>query len=129
MMMMKTIFSGIQPSGTLTIGNYLGAIRQFVQLQDEHHCFFCIVDEHAITVPQDPHELKNNIRSLAALYLAAGLDPERSTLFIQSEVPAHAQQEPQIERSEEHTSELQSRGHLVCRLLLEKKKSYASTFY
>src|SRR5690625_784608 len=91
MMMMKTIFSGIQPSGTLTIGNYLGAIRQFVQLQDEHHCFFCIVDEHAITVPQDPHELKNNIRSLAALYLAAGLDPERSTLFIQSEVPAHAQ--------------------------------------
>jgi len=90
-MMMKTIFSGIQPSGTLTIGNYLGAIRQFVQLQDEHHCFFCIVDEHAITVPQDPHELKNNIRSLAALYLAAGLDPERSTLFIQSEVPAHAQ--------------------------------------
>src|SRR5690625_2124379 len=91
MMMMKTIFSGIQPSGTLTIGNYLGAIRQFVQLQDEHHCFFCIVDEHAITVPQDPHELKNNIRSLAALYLAAGIDPKRSTLFIQSEVPAHAQ--------------------------------------
>src|SRR5690625_4910279 len=91
MMMMKTIFSGIQPSGTLTIGNYLGAIRQFVQLQDEHHCFFCIVDEHAIIVSQDPHELKNNIRSLAALYLAAGLDPERSTLFIQSEVPAHAQ--------------------------------------
>src|SRR5690625_2100077 len=91
MMMMKTIFSGIQPSGTLTIGNYLGAIRQFVQLQDEHHCFFCIVDEHAITVPQDPHELKNNIRSLAALYLAAGIDPSKSTLFIQSEVPAHTQ--------------------------------------
>lgn len=90
-MMMKTIFSGIQPSGTLTIGNYLGAIRQFVQLQDEQHCFFCIVDEHAITVPQDPKELKDNIRSLAALYVAAGIDPKRSTLFIQSEVPAHAQ--------------------------------------
>src|SRR5690625_6174294 len=85
MMMMKTIFSGIQPSGTLTIGNYLGAIRQFVQLQDEHHCFFCIVDGHAITVPQDPHELKNNIHSQAALYLAAGIDPKRFNLLIHLE--------------------------------------------
>lgn len=88
---MKTIFSGIQPSGTLTIGNYLGAIQQFVQLQDGHDCYFCIVDEHAITVPQDPKELNHNIRSLAALYLAAGINHENSTLFIQSEVPAHAQ--------------------------------------
>lgn len=88
---MKTIFSGIQPSGTLTIGNYLGAIRQFVQLQEEHNCYFCIVDEHAITVPQDPKELTHHVRSLAALYLAAGINPDKATLFIQSEVPAHAQ--------------------------------------
>lgn len=88
---MKTIFSGIQPSGTLTIGNYLGAIRQFVELQNDQDCYFCIVDEHAITVPQDPIELKHNIRSLAALYLASGIDHKKSTLFIQSEVPAHTQ--------------------------------------
>ncbi|ASN06523.1 tryptophan--tRNA ligase [Virgibacillus necropolis] len=88
---MKTIFSGIQPSGTLTIGNYIGAMKHFVQLQHEHNCYFCIVDEHAITVPQDRLELRNNIRSLAALYLAAGIDYEKATLFIQSEVPAHTQ--------------------------------------
>ncbi|MFA1818952.1 tryptophan--tRNA ligase [Virgibacillus oceani] len=88
---MKTIFSGIQPSGTLTLGNYLGALQQFVQLQEDYQCYFCIVDEHAITVPQDRLELRNNIRSLAALYLASGIDPNKSTLFIQSEVPAHTQ--------------------------------------
>ncbi|MTW85416.1 tryptophan--tRNA ligase [Virgibacillus dakarensis] len=88
---MSTIFSGIQPSGTLTIGNYLGAMQQFVKLQEENHCYFCIVDEHAITVPQDRLKLRQNIRSLAALYLAAGIDPNKSTLFIQSEVPAHAE--------------------------------------
>lgn len=88
---MKTIFSGIQPSGTLTIGNYLGAMKQFVELQEENNCFFCIVDQHAITVPQERLKLRENIRSLAALYLAVGIDPEKSTLFIQSEVPAHAQ--------------------------------------
>ncbi|MGX4670104.1 tryptophan--tRNA ligase [Cerasibacillus sp. JNUCC 74] len=88
---MKTIFSGIQPSGTLTLGNYLGALKHFTELQDDHNCFFCIVDEHAITVPQDRLKLRNNIRSLAALYLASGIDPEKSTLFIQSEVPAHTQ--------------------------------------
>ncbi len=88
---MQTIFSGIQPSGTLTLGNYLGAIRQFVELQEEYQCYFCIVDEHAITVPQDRLELRKNIRSLAALYLASGLDPNKATLFIQSEVPAHTQ--------------------------------------
>lgn len=87
---MQTIFSGIQPSGTLTLGNYLGAMQQFVQLQDENNCYFCVVDQHAITVPQDPKELRHNIRSLAALYLASGIDPEKSTLFIQSEVAAHA---------------------------------------
>lgn len=88
---MKTIFSGIQPSGTLTIGNYIGAMKHFVQLQNEHNCYFCIVDEHAITVPQDRLKLRNNIRALAALYLAAGIDHAKATLFIQSEVPAHTQ--------------------------------------
>lgn len=88
---MKTIFSGIQPSGTLTLGNYIGAMRQFVELQHEYKCYFCIVDQHAITVPQDRLKLRKNIKSLAALYLAVGIDPEKSTLFIQSEVPAHAQ--------------------------------------
>src|SRR5699024_237495 len=81
----------IQPSGTPTIGNYLGAIRQFVKLQEENDCYFCVVDQHAITVPQDPKELNENTRSLAALYLASGLDPEKATLFIQSEVPAHTE--------------------------------------
>ncbi len=88
---MKTIFSGIQPSGTITLGNYIGALKQFVELQDDYNCFFCIVDQHAITVPQDPQTLRKNIRSLAALYIAVGIDPEKATLFIQSEVPAHAQ--------------------------------------
>lgn len=88
---MQTIFSGVQPSGTPTLGNYIGALKQFVDLQDEHDCFFCIVDEHAITVPQDPKELHHNIRSLASLYIAVGIRPTTSTLFIQSEVPAHTQ--------------------------------------
>lgn len=88
---MSVIFSGIQPSGTLTLGNYLGAMKQFVQLQHEHHCYFCIVDHHAITVPQEPKVLKDNIRSLAALYIASGIDPEKATLFIQSEVSAHTE--------------------------------------
>ncbi|MED4403182.1 tryptophan--tRNA ligase [Metabacillus fastidiosus] len=88
---MKTIFSGIQPSGSVTLGNYIGAMKQFVELQNDYNCYFCIVDQHAITVPQDRLELRKNIRSLAALYIAVGLDPEKATLFIQSEVPAHAQ--------------------------------------
>lgn len=88
---MKTIFSGIQPSGVITLGNYIGAMRQFIELQHEYQCYFCIVDQHAITVPQDPKELRQNIRRLAALYLAVGIDPNKATLFIQSEVPAHAQ--------------------------------------
>ncbi|MBQ5153054.1 tryptophan--tRNA ligase [Macrococcoides caseolyticum] len=88
---METLFSGIQPSGIPTIGNYIGALKQFTEIQDEYDCYFCIVDQHAITVPQDKAALRKNIRSLAALYLASGLDPEKVTLFIQSEVPAHAQ--------------------------------------
>lgn len=88
---MKTIFSGIQPSGTPTIGNYIGAMKNFVALQDEYNCYYCIVDEHAITVPQDRLKLREQTLSLAALYLAVGLDPEKSAIFIQSEVPAHAE--------------------------------------
>jgi tryptophanyl-tRNA synthetase len=88
---MKTIFSGIQPSGHVTLGNYIGALKQFIDLQHDYDCYFCIVDQHAITVPQDRLQLRKNIRSLAALYLAIGIDPEKATLFVQSEVPAHAQ--------------------------------------
>ena len=84
-------FFWIQPSGTITLGNYIGAMKQFVELQNEYNCYFCIVDQHAITVPQDRLVLRKNIRSLAALYLAVGIDPKKATLFIQSEVPAHAQ--------------------------------------
>ncbi|TWT27978.1 tryptophan--tRNA ligase [Planomicrobium sp. CPCC 101110] len=88
---MKKIFSGVQPTGTVTLGNYIGAFKQFTELQDEYECIFCIVDLHAITMPQDRLELRKTIKSLAALYLAVGIDPEKATLFIQSEVPAHAQ--------------------------------------
>jgi tryptophanyl-tRNA synthetase len=88
---LKTIFSGIQPSGSVTLGNYIGAMKQFIELQEDNNCYFCIVDQHSVTVPQDRLELRKNIRSLAALYLAIGIDPTKSTLFIQSEVPAHAQ--------------------------------------
>lgn len=88
---MKTIFSGIQPSGIPTIGNYIGAMKQFVQLQNDYHCFFCIVDEHAITVPQDRLKLRKQILQLASLYLAVGIDPEKATVFIQSEVSAHTE--------------------------------------
>nr|WP_269448623.1 tryptophan--tRNA ligase [Metabacillus kandeliae] len=88
---MKTIFSGIQPSGSVTLGNYIGAMKQFIELQHDYHCYFCVVDQHAITSPQDRLALRHNSRSLAALYLAIGIDPEKATLFIQSEVPAHAQ--------------------------------------
>ncbi len=87
----KVIFSGIQPSGNLTIGNYIGAMKNFVQLQDEYDCYYCVVDLHAITVRQDPAELRRRSMELAALYIAVGLDPEKVTLFIQSHVSAHAE--------------------------------------
>ncbi|MFO7262555.1 MAG: tryptophan--tRNA ligase [Bacillota bacterium] len=89
--MKRIYFSGIQPSGEITLGNYLGAMRRFVSMQDEADCIFCIVDLHALTVPQDPEKLRNAIRQLAAFYLAAGIDPERTILFVQSHVPEHAQ--------------------------------------
>ncbi|MCI6717335.1 MAG: tryptophan--tRNA ligase [Bacilli bacterium] len=91
---MKTIVSGIQPSGKMTLGNYLGAIKNFVALQDsseEQDFLVFVADLHAITVPQDPKALRNNIRSLVAVYLACGLDPKKVSLFIQSEVHEHAE--------------------------------------
>ncbi|MFH4935784.1 MULTISPECIES: tryptophan--tRNA ligase [Staphylococcus] len=88
---METLFSGIQPSGIPTLGNYIGALKQFGEVQDDYDCFFCIVDQHAITIPQDRLKLRKQTRQLAAIYLASGIDPEKSTLFIQSEVPAHVQ--------------------------------------
>jgi tryptophanyl-tRNA synthetase len=87
----KRVLSGIQPSGSLHLGNYLGAIKQWVDGQDEKENFICVVDLHATTVPQDPGELRENTRSLAALLIAAGIDPRRTTLFVQSHVRAHAE--------------------------------------
>lgn len=87
----KRVLSGIQPSGNLTIGNYLGALQQWVAEQDVFECYFCVVDLHALTVPQNPDELRRKTREVAALYLAAGIDPERSAVFIQSHVPAHTE--------------------------------------
>ncbi len=85
------VFSGVQPSGTLHIGNYLGAIRRWVAEQEDKENYFCIVDMHAITVWQDPDVLRQKTRELAATYLATGLDPNKSVIFIQSHVPAHAE--------------------------------------
>ena len=87
----KTIFSGIQPSGDLTLGSYLGAIKNWVALSDEYNCFYCIVDEHAITVRQVPADLRRRTLAQLAQYVACGLDPEKNVLFIQSHVAAHAQ--------------------------------------
>ena len=88
---MKRVFSGIQPTGNLHIGNYLGALKQFVELQNEAECVYCVVDLHSITLPQDPKELRSHILDIAALYMAVGIDPKKSTIFIQSEVSQHAE--------------------------------------
>ncbi|NKF52196.1 tryptophan--tRNA ligase [Shewanella sp. WXL01] len=85
------VFSGAQPSGELTIGNYMGALRQWVSMQDSHDCIYCVVDLHAITVRQDPKALREACLDTLALYLACGVDPQKSTVFIQSHVPEHAQ--------------------------------------
>ncbi|WP_368913220.1 tryptophan--tRNA ligase [Mixta calida] len=85
------VFSGAQPSGELTIGNYMGAMRQWVQMQDDYHCIYCIVDLHAITVRQDPAALRKATLDTLALYLACGIDPQKSTIFVQSHVPEHTQ--------------------------------------
>jgi tryptophanyl-tRNA synthetase len=88
---MKRVFSGVQPTGNIHIGNYLGALKQFVQLQDENDAIYCIVDMHAITVPQDPKELRQHILDVAALYMAVGVDPKKAIIFVQSDVPGHAE--------------------------------------
>jgi tryptophanyl-tRNA synthetase len=88
---MKKVLSGIQPSGQLTIGNYIGAMINYVKLQDEHKCMFMVVDLHAISVPQEPEALRENSESVAALFIAAGLDPSKASIFMQSHVAAHAE--------------------------------------
>ncbi|AJJ23801.1 tryptophan--tRNA ligase [Yersinia enterocolitica] len=85
------VFSGAQPSGELTIGNYMGALRQWVQMQDDYDCIYCIVDLHAITARQDPALLRKRTLDTLALYLACGIDPQKSTIFVQSHVPEHSQ--------------------------------------
>ncbi|MCD1148002.1 tryptophan--tRNA ligase [Peptoniphilus sp. KCTC 25270] len=87
----KIVYSGIQPSGSLTIGNYIGALSNFSELQEEYQCLYCVVDMHAITVQQDPAQLRKNTLDILALYLACGLDPEKSIIYIQSHVPQHTQ--------------------------------------
>ena len=90
-MYMETIFSGVQPSGVLHIGNYLGAIKNWVDLQKDYRCIFCVVDLHAITIPQNPHELKKKTLEAAKIYLAAGIDPKKSIIFVQSHIKEHTE--------------------------------------
>ena len=87
----KRVFSGVQPTGSLHLGNYLGAIKNFVNLQNDFDCLYCIVDLHAITVWQNPEDLRANILDVASAYLACGIDPTKSTIFVQSAVPYHAE--------------------------------------
>ncbi|MGH9720399.1 MAG: tryptophan--tRNA ligase [Bryobacteraceae bacterium] len=89
--MKRRVLSGMQPSGNLHIGNYLGALKNWVRIQSDYECIFCIVDLHAVTVPQDPQQLRAKIEEIAALYLAAGIDPKQSSVVVQSAVPAHAE--------------------------------------
>jgi len=88
---MNRIFSGVQPTGNLHLGNYLGAIKNWVSLQKDYECIFCIVDLHAITIKQDPKELENNTLEVTAAYLASGINPEKTIIFNQSSVPAHTE--------------------------------------
>lgn len=88
---MKRVLSGVQPSGGLTIGNYLGALRNFVAMQQDYECFFPVVDLHALTLPQDPAALRESTLDVARLFVACGLDPQRATIFVQSHVSAHAE--------------------------------------
>ncbi|WP_029452449.1 tryptophan--tRNA ligase [Clostridium algidicarnis] len=87
----KIIFSGIKPSGDLTLGNYLGAIKNWVKLQDQYDCYFCVADLHAITVRQEPKDLRRRTLEILSIYISSGIDPEKNTLFIQSHVPAHSE--------------------------------------
>ena len=87
----KIIFSGMQPTGIITIGNYFGALKNWVKLNEEYNCLFCVVDMHAITIRQNPADLRKSARELIALYIAAGLDPEKNIIYYQSHVPQHAE--------------------------------------
>lgn len=87
----KIVFSAIKPSGEITLGNYLGALKNWIGLQDEYECFYCIADLHAITVRQEPKDLRRRVLEILAIYIAAGLNHEKSTLFVQSHVPAHSE--------------------------------------
>ncbi len=87
----QRVFSGVQPTGNLHLGNYLGAISRFVDLQATHECLFCVVDLHAITVPQDPEQLKRSIREVTAAFIASGIDARRHIVFNQSQVAEHAE--------------------------------------
>lgn len=88
---MQRIFSGVQPTGNLHLGNYLGAIRNWVRLQNDYECIFCMVDLHAITVWQEPDQLRASTREVAAAMIASGVDPEQNIIFNQSQVPQHAE--------------------------------------
>ena len=87
----QRVFSGVQPTGNLHLGNYLGAIKKFVALQETHECIYCVVDLHAITVPQEPAELTANIREVTAAFIACGIDPKKHIVFNQSQVAEHAE--------------------------------------
>ena len=117
--MAKRIFSGIQPSGNLHLGNYLGAIKNWVKLQDEFESIFCVVDMHAITVPQDPEKLRQKTLEVAKIYLASGIDPQKSSMFIQSHVSEHAElawilntitKIPELERMTQYKDKSQKAG-------------------
>lgn len=88
---MKRVFSGVAPSGVIHVGNYLGAIKNWLEIQKQYECIFCVVDLHAMTVPQEPQKLKNKILEVAKIYLAAGINPEKSIVFVQSHVKEHAE--------------------------------------
>src|SRR5690606_20685196 len=87
----ELVFSGVQPTGALTLGNYLGALRRWGQLQDQHRCMYCVVDLHSISMPKDPATLTRDTRTVAAGIIASGVDPQRSILFVQSAVRAHTE--------------------------------------
>lgn len=89
--MQDLLLSGVQPTNNIHIGNYIGALKQWTHVQQNYHCYFCVVDLHAITVPQDPAKLRENILDVAATYLAVGIDPTRCKIFVQSEVPQHSE--------------------------------------
>ncbi|MGH9581905.1 MAG: tryptophan--tRNA ligase, partial [Bryobacteraceae bacterium] len=89
--MKARVLSGVQPSGQLHIGNYLGALKSWAEIQTQYECIFCIVDLHAVTVYQNPAELSANIRETAALFIAAGIQPEQSSIVLQSAIPGHAE--------------------------------------